>query len=211
MQGKNNLNLGRNLGLPFRFLWLDPLACILRRSMNHPIEAFLQLKSASLQIDSILPQPCQLPQGEFTHLFFKENNLISSTINNFSACGDVSTLTPLPNFNQKYFWSAVQACSPSATPFTSISATCFSRQMVPPPPSSPWRPANTMPSHPCHLPLVTNPVPSHMADYSLLLLSKKIHCTSTPAPRSPGQTNGDGDQRGGARPSYGGFLTFQPI
>lgn len=40
-RGKDNSNLGRNLWLPFKFLWLDPLACMLRRSMNHPLEAFL--------------------------------------------------------------------------------------------------------------------------------------------------------------------------
>lgn len=149
MQEKDNSNLGRNFGLPFRSLWLDPLACILTRSMNHPLEAFLKLKSTSLQVDSILPQPCQLPQGEFTHLFFKENKLISSTSNNFPACGNESTATPHPNLNHKYFWSAVQACSPSATPFTSISATFFSRQMAPTPSQLPLTPCQ----HHAHPPL----------------------------------------------------------
>lgn len=38
MQGRDNLNLGRNFWLPFRLLRLDLLACIPRRSMSHPLE-----------------------------------------------------------------------------------------------------------------------------------------------------------------------------
>lgn len=155
---------------------------------------------------------CYLPEPEFTHFFFNENKLILSIINNFPICALQMGLHLSHSRTSTKSISEIQykivllppPLAPSQQPPSP-------GRWFPPPLSAPWHPANTMPNHPCHLYLVSNPVPSDMTDYSLFFFPKKEHRISMLASRKPGQTNVVRDQRGGGSLPCGRFLTFHPI